>query len=74
MVPDYNLCLFSRKCGNNVKETDQRRHIHMTEENKQSNDSIEQQRKKERGEDIEPQRAQDKKEKRPEDKNPDDFE
>ncbi|MCI2253367.1 3-methyladenine DNA glycosylase [Domibacillus sp. 8LH] len=46
----------------------------MTEENKQSNDSIEQQRKKERGEDIEPQRAQDKKEKRPEDKNPDDFE
>lgn len=46
----------------------------MTEENKQSNDSVEQERKKERGEDIEPQRAPDKKGPRPEDKNPDDFE
>ncbi|WP_141719960.1 3-methyladenine DNA glycosylase [Domibacillus iocasae] len=46
----------------------------MSEKNTESNDSVEQQKKKERGEDIEPQRAQDKKEPRPADKNPDDFE
>ncbi|WP_198936752.1 hypothetical protein [Domibacillus epiphyticus] len=38
------------------------------------NDSIEQQNKKEKGQDIEPQRAQDKKRPGQEDKNPDDFE
>lgn len=41
---------------------------------KTSNDSIEQKEKKEHGQDIEPQRAQDKKGPRPADKNPDDFE
>ena len=46
----------------------------MSEKNIQPNDSVEQQKKKERGEDIEPQRARDKREPRPEDKNPDDFE
>ncbi|WP_156151360.1 3-methyladenine DNA glycosylase [Domibacillus indicus] len=46
----------------------------MSDKDIKSNDSVEQQRKKERGEDIEPQRAPDKKEPRPEDKNPDDFE
>lgn len=46
----------------------------MSEKDNQSNDSVEQKKKKEQGEDIEPQRAQDKKEPRPDDKNPDDFE
>lgn len=46
----------------------------MSKNDKWSNDSIEQQNKKAQGEDIEPQRAQDKKEPRPDDKNPDDFE
>ncbi|WP_018392092.1 MULTISPECIES: hypothetical protein [Bacillaceae] len=47
----------------------------MTEEKGvKRNDSIEQKVKKEKGQDIEPQRARDPKKSGQEDKNPDDFE
>jgi hypothetical protein len=44
------------------------------EKDVKSNDSIEQKEKKQKGQDIEPQRAQDNKKSGQEDKNPDDFE
>ncbi|WP_143180095.1 3-methyladenine DNA glycosylase [Domibacillus mangrovi] len=47
----------------------------MPEEKKiKYSDSIEQKEKKEKGQDIEPQRARDQKKSGKEDKNPDDFE